>query len=227
MALSSAGTLLQVGDGATPEKWADLGAVVEITGPGVAREMVEVTELADLGPDFLAGRVAPADLTMRLLWDPDDATHTALYTRLAAGTPGNYRLCFPNFTLSFDATVNAGDETVDTGIDHGFQTGQPIRLTATAMPASMPQVVAGTTYYYRVTDTFDGTLHLTAADAVANANIIGFTTAGTAVKLWSGDWWVLPARVAHIDPAVRRGEAVEVSVTLRLTGAVVPGSGPA
>ncbi len=76
------------------------------------------------------------------------------------------------FLLADDATTAALLST------HGLATADAVTLTTTTADLPDPLVI-GTTYYARAVSGTTVTLHLTAADASANLNIINITDAGT------------------------------------------------
>lgn len=223
MAKAAQGSLLQIGDGGAPQTWLDVAAVLEVSGPAVARLLLETTDLAATGPGFSSVGPAPVQATFRCLFDPDEATHDTVIDRSLDGVSSNWRLHLSDFGTELEGTVIAATDKWTTAAAHGWETGQPVRLrnAAGALPASTPQVVAGTTYYARVVDADEVTLHLTAADAVANANIINFTGTGTGTHyLARGERWTFAARVRSAGPGVRRLEWIEGTVTLEIAGAV-------
>lgn len=71
-------------------KWGGTTAThsVNVTsvGAGFGREMLDVTEIDDTGPDFIAGLLDAGEITLELNFDPDTTIHGTLMTDLLAGT---------------------------------------------------------------------------------------------------------------------------------------------
>lgn len=124
------------------------------------------------------------------------------------------------------ANVDQGNEEWDTADTsaHEIVTGQPVRVavvTGGVLPASTPQVAAETTYYasYQTADTLS--LHLTNANAVADAATIDFTGAGTAWFFAApGTIFRFEAQPVSCTPTGSRGEQATASFVLNITGAV-------
>ena len=102
------------------------------------------------------------------------------------------------------ATVNASTDVWTTAFAHGLATGDPVSFATTGtLPASTPQIAAGTTYYVSVASasTTQFTVFTTAANATAGTNPIDFTSAGT------GTLTVTPLNPSKLSNS---GENVEI-----------------
>jgi len=223
MAISANGTLLQVGNAATPELFADVAEVFSLAGPDQSRAPIDVTVLADEAKRFLVAAPEAGEVALDIRYDPDEATHQTIFDLLTSGLVTSFRILWPDFGTLLAATVNAGTDVWTTAANHGYTTAQPVRFTNAggALPASTPQIVAGRTYYARTTglDTF--TLYLTAAAAVAGgADKIDFTGTGTGThSVARGQMWAFEAFVVGAEPKAPANDALAATLRLRITGA--------
>lgn len=124
------GTILKMGDGATPtEVFADVANVVGIDGPGRSMEIVDATHLASVGgyrekiPHLKDG--GTTSLTVQ--YDPNHATHdeaTGLGLKFENRTLTNFQINLPTSpakTISFAAYV--------TNMGTGIEVDNLIQLT--------------------------------------------------------------------------------------------------
>lgn len=99
-AVSGYGTLLQRGDGATPENFATVAEVGSISGPNWAVEMFDTTSHSDAASGNFRTRkpslIDPGDLSFDIWYIPGDAGHEALRTDMFNRTIRNWRLIDPN-----------------------------------------------------------------------------------------------------------------------------------
>lgn len=96
------GTLLQLGDGATPtEVFTTIAHRVSLTGPNRTVEIVDETDLdseaVEKRPDLIPD---PGDLEMELFFDPENAGHEEIEDFMDAPEVRNWRLVFNNGTNS-------------------------------------------------------------------------------------------------------------------------------
>ncbi len=105
---ASFGTLLQIGDGATPENFTTVAQVRDITGPGFAVGTKDVT--ADTSAGAWREKVATlkdgGQVRCTITWDPPAATHDATTGILAdmwARTLRNWHLVFPDAGAAYFA----------------------------------------------------------------------------------------------------------------------------
>ena len=80
-----------------------------------------------------------------------------------------------------DASINTGTGVITFGSAHGITNGEPITWTAPAtetMPTPSAGLITDTFYGRSVTST-TGTLHPSAADAIADTNVITYSSAGS------------------------------------------------
>lgn len=174
-------TFLQYGDGATPEAFTTIAEITAIAPPELSVTMVEVTNMdsTNAWEEFIPVVKSGGDISVEYNYIPANTSHAAFVADLGAAAR-TWKITYPDFgTTNTAATVNTVTEQL-TATTHGLYTGQPCRLaTAGTLPTSSPQVSALVTYFARRIDANTLLLHPSNADAVANTNIIDFSTAGT------------------------------------------------
>lgn len=115
------GTLLQMGDGGSPEVFATVGNVASVNGPNETMTMLDGTHLGS--GDFMekiAGMKDGGQVSLNVHYDPTNATHdqtTGLKAKFDNKTLTNFRLNFAaiwnsNNLVSFAAFVNLGPISV-------------------------------------------------------------------------------------------------------------------
>jgi hypothetical protein len=99
-ALSSHGTILRLGDGGSPEVFADVAEVLDIDGPGLSRNMHDATPHADNFEKVVPGGILHTEaLTFRVNLVPTDPTHdssTGLLEAIQTKREVNWQLVFPD-----------------------------------------------------------------------------------------------------------------------------------
>lgn len=103
--LSAFGTELRMGDGAVPgpEVFTVMGGVTNITGPGFALDVIDVTAHDSPGAfeEAIATIIRQGDLTIDLNYDPNDPTHSGapagegMLAALISRRVANFELEFP------------------------------------------------------------------------------------------------------------------------------------
>lgn len=115
-AIAGFGTLLQIGDGATPtENFTTIAEVRDISGPALALNTVEVTHHGSPGhfAEFVGTTLSGGEVTFTINFLPTHPTHnaaTGLLADMLSRTVRNFQLVFPDpgaTTWSFSALVTA------------------------------------------------------------------------------------------------------------------------
>jgi hypothetical protein len=109
----SKGTLIKMGDGASPEVFSAIAEVLSIGGPNETREKIDVTHLNSPGDyrEFLMSFIDPGEIPLEVNFIPGNATQdysTGMLAAQAAGTLKNWQLVFPTSpakTYAFAAYV--------------------------------------------------------------------------------------------------------------------------
>ena len=122
-AIGAFGTLLKIGDGATPtENFTTIAEVSNISGPGLSMDTIDVTShsSADGWREYIAGQLEAGEITFDINYIPTEVTHNlakGLLGDLAAKTRRNFQLVFPDAgstTWKFTALVT------------GFEPSEPV-----------------------------------------------------------------------------------------------------
>jgi predicted secreted protein len=97
------GTILKIGDGATPEVFTAIAEVKDITGPGLTREFADFTHQQSSGGyrEYKPTFKNSGDVTFKCNFLPDDETQGfatgGLLKDYEDGTLRNFQLVFPDF----------------------------------------------------------------------------------------------------------------------------------
>jgi len=99
------GSSFQIGDGATPENFATVAEVRDMTAPSFQRDTIEVTNQDSSGGfrEFIAGWRDAGEVTLELNWLPGNATHdesTGLLSHYLDDEVRNYKLILPDTVLT-------------------------------------------------------------------------------------------------------------------------------
>jgi hypothetical protein len=112
-AIASHGTLLKIGDGASPEVFTTVAEVGDITLPNFGNEKEDVTVQTTPGRkrDYKVTLQKDATVEFSINWDPSDPTHdsvTGLKSLADSGKQNNFQCVLPddvNTTYTFAAIV--------------------------------------------------------------------------------------------------------------------------
>ena len=120
-AISSFGTLLQQGDGGTPETFTTVAEVMDITGPSLVRDTEEVTNHSSTNAwkEYIPTLRDGGEVTFDINYVPTGSTHDATTGILADwedGTLRNWQLVwpdtgsttwsFPGYVTNFEPSAN-------------------------------------------------------------------------------------------------------------------------
>jgi len=77
-----------------------IAAIRDIQGPTLASDTIDVTTHDSPGAwrEFVAGLIDGGEISLDLIWDPDNATQTSLRTDLVARAAVTYSITFPDAT---------------------------------------------------------------------------------------------------------------------------------
>ena len=102
--MAAFGSLLQMGDGATPEIWTTIAEVTNISGPTLTQEVVDVTSHSSSGAfrEKVGGLLDGGEVTFDLNFIPTGATHKeavgGLLYNYTQRSVNNYKLLFVDTT---------------------------------------------------------------------------------------------------------------------------------
>lgn len=125
---SATGTLLKIGDGASPEVFTNIGQVRDISGPGFAMSVEEATHHGSSWKEYVPGMLEGGEVSFEILLDTDDATHyqasaASLYSDMINRRKRNFKMVLPDAnttTFAFAAYVTS------------FEVGAPVEGLLTA-----------------------------------------------------------------------------------------------
>ena len=94
------GTLIQRGDGASPENFTTIAEVLSLQGPSLDSDQIDVThqQSAARTRDYIQGLKDPGEVSFDLNYIPGNATQnatTGILNDYATGVSSNFRLRFP------------------------------------------------------------------------------------------------------------------------------------
>jgi hypothetical protein len=107
------GTVLQRGDGATPENFNTVSEILTITPPEKKRDMKEATNMSSASAtrEYIAGLLDPGTVALDVNWAPGDAQHAGLLSDIDNGVLRNFKILLPpavtSKVFSFAAFVDS------------------------------------------------------------------------------------------------------------------------
>lgn len=142
-AVSGYGTLIKIGDGATPgpEVFTTVAEVKDITGPGFEAGTLEVTNQSSPGAvrEFIIGLLDAGEVTFDLNFLPGHATQdesTGLLGAYLSRAKKNYQLIFPvtpSWQINYAALV--------TGFEPSAPVDDPLTASVTQKVTGLPSFV--------------------------------------------------------------------------------------
>lgn len=117
-AVTGVGTVLAVGDGASPEVFTAITEITSIGGPELSSEQVEVTSLDSAGgfKEFVTGLKDGGSISIENNWIKSDVSQVQMRDDVQAGTKRNYRITWsdsPPTVVDFNASVEAFSMTTE------------------------------------------------------------------------------------------------------------------
>ena len=123
MAITTAkGTLVKLGDAASPEVFSTIGQVRSIDGPTTTAEIVDVTTHSTAGNwrEKLAVLIDPGSVSFAINFDSADATHaftTGLWSLFENLTQRNYQMIFPASAGQLDFAAYVASHAFSAPVD--------------------------------------------------------------------------------------------------------------
>ncbi len=99
-ALEAQGTLLKIGNGATPEVFVKVPEIKTFSGPGGSASVIDVTDLSSTAKEKRMGLADEGQLSFTINYIPDDLQHKALRSARASRKVTNFKLIFTDDTPS-------------------------------------------------------------------------------------------------------------------------------
>ncbi len=135
MAIRSAkGTLIQIGDAASPEVFATIGQVRSISGPSTVATVQDVTTHSTSGNfmEKLATLIDPGSISFPINFDSTDVTHifsTGLWADLIALTLRNFQLVLPASFGQMDFAAYLSSHAFELPVDNVIQAAIELAIT--------------------------------------------------------------------------------------------------
>lgn len=108
------GSILQLGDGATPEVFTAIAEITELTPPQMSRDDIDVTshQSSDGYREFISGLRDGGEVTFKANWLPTNSTHdgtTGLLETFNDNDTHNWKVILPNtlITIAFSGFLTA------------------------------------------------------------------------------------------------------------------------
>jgi hypothetical protein len=108
------GSILQLGDGATPEVFTAIAEITELTPPQMSRDDIDVTshQSSDGYREFISGLRDGGEVSFKANWLPTNSTHdgtTGLLETFNDNVNHNWKVILPNtlITIAFSGFLTA------------------------------------------------------------------------------------------------------------------------
>ncbi|MCZ2155741.1 MAG: hypothetical protein LC114_17890 [Bryobacterales bacterium] len=108
------GSILQLGDGATPEVFTAIAEITELTPPQMSRDDIDVTshQSSDGYREFISGLRDSGEVSFKANWLPTNSTHdgtTGLLETFNDDVNHNWKIILPNtlITIAFSGFLTA------------------------------------------------------------------------------------------------------------------------
>lgn len=140
-AIHAQGTLLQRGDGASPEVFTTVAEVGSISGPSLTADLIDVTNHSSPSRfrEYIQGLKDGGELTFDLNYQPTEATHnnaTGVLGDWNTGARKNYRLRFPT-----TPTVDWLLPIIVTNFEMNADVAEQLKASVTMKVVSAPTLV--------------------------------------------------------------------------------------
>ena len=117
--IESQGVTLAISYGTSPTSFQTIGNIIDITGPGGAASVIDITNLASTAREKRMGLPDEGQVTFNVQLDPDNATHQLLRDARKNRQESQFRitltdttpttLSFNGFVLNFSITIAVDD----------------------------------------------------------------------------------------------------------------------
>ncbi len=108
------GSLLQLGDGASPEVFTSVAEITELTPPAMSRDDIDVTshQSSDGYREFISGLRDGGEVSFKANWLPTNSTHdgtTGILETFNDDVNHNWKIILPNtlITIAFSGFLTA------------------------------------------------------------------------------------------------------------------------
>lgn len=136
IAVIANGTLLKMGDGASPEVFTTVPEMMKLSGPAVKFDLLDVTSHDSSGffREYIPGLADGDNIAGDMNWRPSNVVHIALRVNSYARTLTNFKMVFPD---SSDNTVDQSTyiSNITPTADIGAVLRSALTLKVTGQPA--------------------------------------------------------------------------------------------
>ena len=134
--ITSQGTTIGIGDGASPEVYTSISQVTTMSGPDGSASEINVTNLSSTAQEFILGLKDEGSINLDCVWDERNVQHALLRTKFASGVSTNYRITdagSPQATYTFPAFVQG--LSMSTGVDEVQRASVNLRISSAIVVA--------------------------------------------------------------------------------------------
>ena len=129
--ITSQGTTIGIGDAASPEVYTTIAQVTSMSGPDGSATEINVTNLSSTAQTFILGLKDEGSLSLDIIWDERDTTHSMLRTKFGNGASASYRITdagSPAKTYTFPAYVQG--LSMSSGVDEVQRATVNLRISS-------------------------------------------------------------------------------------------------
>jgi len=132
-AIPGYGTLLKMGDGATPETFSTIVEVNEINPPEITLKTDDATHHGSGGwEEVIATLLSGGEISAKVNWIPTDATHnesTGFYAAMINRTKKNWKVVLPDSTKTFAFAAYVTKSKLGTPLDKKMTAEITLKIT--------------------------------------------------------------------------------------------------
>ena len=117
--------------------WTTVAQIVDLGGPAVEADQIEVSHRGSRWRRYVAGMVDGGEVDFDIIFDPDHASHDptitgSMYDLVETGEVNSFRITFPGAgsnitTATFDAFVSSFE--VDSPMEDGIKANISLKIT--------------------------------------------------------------------------------------------------
>jgi len=137
--LDAFGAVLERSDMDSNPTFTEIANVTSISGPSISRNVYDTTahDSPDAYMEFIGGLKDGGELSFELNWDPENATHEALFSDLNDIVPRDYNLVLPQDIATFAMTA------ILTAFDVGLPVDDKLTASVTYKITGKPTLTVG------------------------------------------------------------------------------------
>lgn len=118
----------------SPLAFTEVARVVELGAPNISRDAVETTHLKSTSryKEFIAGMRDGGEVSLTIVYNPENATHTSLKTDFDSNELGEYRVTIPSDT-NYEWTFQGLITSMETPLPMDDKVTQAITIKVTGV----------------------------------------------------------------------------------------------